>query len=55
MKLQTKLHIMVLALHRVDILLIECSTMCVCWPKSSKYVAIVHCGMMYWFHLYELV
>lgn len=45
---------MVLALHGVDVPLVECSTMCVCRPKLLEDIAIVQGGVVNGFHLCKL-
>ena len=53
--LQTKFHVVILALHSINILFIECGAMCVCWTKPLENIAIMQCGMMDRFHFQELV
>ncbi len=52
---QTKFHIVVLALHRMNKLLIECSTMRVCRPKPLEDITVVQCSVVDQFHFRKLV
>ena len=51
---QTKFHVVILALHRMNISLIERGTMRMCRPEPPEDIAVVQCSMMDRFHFREL-
>jgi len=52
---QTKFHIVVLALHRMNKSLIERGAMRVCRPKPPEDIAVVQCSVVDRFHFRKLV